>query len=235
MQPQGGGRCGGEDRRAGEGRAGEKCSVNGYTWAEEAVNALTHGVGLLVAVLAVPVLIYLAAGTADPWRVVGATVYGATLLLLYGVSTLYHAVRDERRKTVLRLCDHCAVFLLIAGTYTPFMLTLRGGWGWALLATVWLLGLGGIVYKLFFLDRFPRFSTALYLAMGWLIVVAAAPLVRLLGPGTALLLAAGGLAYTAGLIFFHRKREYAHAVWHVFVLTGSICHGIAVALHVQQV
>jgi hemolysin III len=219
-----GGGCGGEERR-------ERCRVNGYTWAEEAVNALTHGIGLVAAAVAVPVLMVMAVSSADAWRVAGAAVYGATLLLLYAVSTAYHAVRDARRKALLRLCDHCAVYLLIAGTYTPFMLALRGGWGWALLTAVWALGVLGIVYKVFLLDRFPRLSTALYLAMGWLIVVAAAPLVRLLGPGTAAWLAIGGLAYTAGLAFYHSRREYAHAVWHVFVLAGSLCHGVAVALH----
>lgn len=210
------------------------CQVNGYTWAEETANAITHGVGLAIAALAVPLLIYLAAGSADAWRTAGAAVFGATLILLYAVSTLYHAVRDARRKAVLRLIDHCAVYLLIAGTYTPFMLALRGGWGWALLTVIWLLGVAGIVYKLLFLDRFPRLSTALYLGMGWLIVVAAGPLVRMLGAGTALWLAAGGLAYTAGLVFYHSRRRYAHAVWHVFVLTGSACHVVAVALHVHQ-
>jgi hemolysin III len=224
----------GRRHRKGEWEAmADICHVNGYTWAEEAANAITHGIGLIAAALSVPLLIYLAAGTADAWRLTGAAVYGATLVLLYTVSTLYHAVRDARLKALLRLWDHCAVYLLIAGTYTPFMLALRGGWGWALLTAVWLLGVGGIVYKLLFLDRFPRLSTALYLAMGWLIVVAAGPLVRLLGGGTALWLAAGGLAYTSGLVFYHSRRRYAHAVWHVFVLAGSICHGVAVGLHMR--
>ena len=190
---------------------------------EEWVNALTHGIGAAASAAGGAALVWLAVRMGDLWQVVGISVYSA--------STLYHAVRRSAiAKARLRIFDHCAIYLLIAGTYTPFALgALRGGRGWSLLAILWTMALAGIVYKLFLLERFPRFSTAMYLAMGWMAVFLLPSMVRLLSLSTLLWLMAGGIAYTAGTFFFHARRiRYAHAIWHGFVLTGSACHFIAV-------
>jgi hemolysin III len=199
---------------------------------EEIANAITHGVGILVSLAGGGFLIVLAALTRNAWKVVGVSVFVATLLLLYVASTTYHLVRPELLKKRLKILDHCAIFLLIAGSYTPFLLdAFRGPWGWSLFGVIWTLAVAGILFKLRFTGRFPAVSTAIYIAMGWLIVIAARPLVTLFDMTSLLWLLAGGLAYTFGTAFYHSRRvPYAHAVWHVFVLTGSICHGIAVAV-----
>ncbi|HYW06385.1 MAG TPA: hemolysin III family protein, partial [Longimicrobium sp.] len=170
----------------------------------------------------------------DVWSIVSSAIFGATLVLLYTASTLFHAARDSRIRARLQVFDHCAIYLLIAGTYTPFtLIRLRGGWGWGLFAVVWVLAVAGVIFKLFFTGRFPRLSTALYLGMGWMVLVAAAPMLENVPARTLLWLAAGGLAYTAGTIFYHARRiPYAHAIWHLFVLAGSICHYVAVAREV---
>ncbi len=196
----------------------------------ELANALTHGAGALAAVVGAAVLVALAWASGDGWKIVSSAVFGATLVLLYTASTVYHAVREPRVKARLRVLDHCAIYLLIAGTYTPFTLVgLRGGWGWSLFGVVWGLAVAGVVFKLFFIERFHRLSTALYVGMGWMIVVAAVPMVQRLTPATLGWLAVGGLAYTAGTFFYHGRRPYAHAVWHLFVIAGSVCHFAAVA------
>lgn len=201
---------------------------------EELVNALTHGVGALASAAGGAVLVTLAARYGDLWQLLGVAVYSASLFLLYLASTLYHAARRQVAKARLRVFDHCAIYVLIAGTYTPFTLgVLRGAWGWVLLVVVWVLALGGIAYKLFLLGRFPRLSTGMYLAMGWLAVVTLPTLVRVLPAATLLWLVAGGLAYTVGTVFFHSRRiPYAHAIWHGFVLAGSVCHFVAVLTQV---
>ncbi len=200
-----------------------------YSPREELANAVTHGVGLLACLIGVPFLIasYLSRG--DLALVLGVSVFAASLLAVYTTSTLYHAVPHQRAKHVLRLADHVAIYLLIAGTYTPFTLgVLRGAWGWTMLAAIWTLAALGIFFKIVFRSRFKRVSTAFYLGMGWLIVFALRPMALQL-PGTGLLLlAAGGLLYTAGVIFYVRQSEYAHAIWHCFVLGGSACHFFAV-------
>jgi hemolysin III len=199
---------------------------------EEIANAITHGVGILVSLAGGSFLIVLAALTRNAWKVVGVSVFVATLLLLYVASTTYHLVRPELLKKRLKILDHCAIFLLIAGSYTPFLLdAFRGPWGWSLFGVIWTLAVAGMLFKLRFTGRFPAVSTAIYIAMGWLIVIAARPLVTLFDLTSLLWLLAGGLAYTLGTAFYHSRRvPFAHAVWHVFVLTGSICHGIAVAM-----
>jgi hemolysin III len=155
-------------------------------------------------------------------------------VLLYSASTAYHIALSETFRRRLKIFDHCAIYVLIAGTYTPFTLTvLRGAWGWTLFGVVWGLALAGMVFKLFFIGRFPRMSTAIYIGMGWLIVIAAGPLVRAMDPVALAWLVGGGLAYTGGTLFYHSERvPYAHAVWHLFVLTGSVCHAIAVGLQI---
>lgn len=197
---------------------------------EELANALTHGIGAVAALAAGTVLIMLAALRGDGWQLAGAIVFGASLLLLYLASTLYHAIPHPAAKRRLKVFDHCAIFVLIAGTYTPFTLVgLRGAWGWSLLGSVWALAAAGIVFKLFFVGRFRALSTAIYVAMGWVALVAIEPMLQRLSAATLAWLLAGGIAYTAGTAFYHNRRlPYAHAVWHLFVLTGSVCHFAAV-------
>lgn len=197
---------------------------------EEWANALSHGLGAVASMVGGVVLVSFAVRFGDFWQVLGTSIYSVSLVLLYSASTLYHAVQHQVAKARLRVLDHCAIYLLIAGTYTPFVLgVLRGLWGWILLGTIWSLALGGIAYKLFLLGRFPRLSTGMYLAMGWLAVLMLPSMARLLSLSTLLWLLVGGLAYTAGTLFFHSRRiRYAHPIWHGFVLTGSVCHFIAI-------
>ncbi len=175
----------------------------------------------------------MAALRGDAWHVVSCAVYGATLVLLFTSSTLYHSFRIPRVKHVLRIVDHSSIYLLIAGTYTPFLLvSLRGRWGWSLFAIVWGLALAGIVFQVFFVRRFRLAKTLIYLAMGWLAVVAVKPLLaRVPRPGLLWLLA-GGLSYTLGAVFYlWKKLPYHHSVWHLFVLAGSVCHYFVILLH----
>lgn len=197
---------------------------------EEIANGISHGVGALAALVGTPVLIAVAAQR-GPRALVGAAVFAASLLVLYTASTVYHSLPFERVKRVFRFLDHSAIFLLIAGTYTPFTLTvLHGAWGWSLLGAVWGLALLGLTLQAFgVLLRHPILSTGLYLAMGWLVVVAIHPLwLHLAAPGLAWLVA-GGLFYTAGIPFYAAQRlRWAHFVWHLFVLGGTACHYVAV-------
>jgi len=201
---------------------------------EELLNALTHGAGAVVALAGAAVLITLASIYADRWAVIGASVYGASLLLLYVASTLYHAVSHVKIKARLKVFDHCMIYVLIAGTYTPFTLTsLRGPWGWTLFGLIWGLALAGIVFKLYYTGRFHWLSTGIYLAMGWLVVIAIEPLMKALPQGAFTWLMAGGIAYTLGTVFYMSRRlPYAHAIWHGFVLAGSVCHFAAVLIQV---
>ena len=204
---------------------------------EELWNAITHGVGVIAALAGGAVLVTLAAVFGNVWQVVGAAVYATTLVVLFTASTLYHAIPHADAKRKLKVFDHCAIFLLIAGTYTPFTLVgLRGSWGWALFGVIWGLAVAGVVFKLFFTGRFERTSLAIYIAMGWLVVVAIVPLVQALPVSTLVLLLVGGLAYTAGTVFYANERiRYGHAIWHLFVLAGSACHFAAVFTHVVPV
>ena len=199
----------------------------------ELANALTHGAGAVAALAGGAVLIAFAVAYGDVMKVVTSAVFAATLVLLYTASTLYHAVRSPTLKARLQVFDHCAIYLLIAGTYTPFALVgLRGGWGWSLFGVAWGLAVAGVIFKLFFTGRFPRVSTAIYLGMGWMVVVAAVPMLERLSVATLAWMMAGGLAYTGGTVFYHSRRPYAHAVWHLFVLAGSVCHFAAVLTQV---
>ena len=200
---------------------------------DEIANALTHGLGAAAALAGGAVLITLAAIYGDGWQLAGAIVFGVALLLLYTASTLYHAIQHPVAKGRLKVFDHCAIYILIAGTYTPFTLIgLRGPWGWGLFAAIWTLALAGVVFKLFYTGRFQRLSTLIYLAMGWLIVVAAKPLAHALDGATLAWLAAGGIAYTLGTVFYMRPGlRWSHAIWHGFVIAGSVCHYVAVLRH----
>lgn len=206
------------------------------SFGEEIANAVSHGAGLAASLVALPFLVVTAFRRQhDAWQVVAWTVYGLTLALLYAASTIYHALPAAmaRAKRLWRTLDHGAIYLLIAGTYTPFALgALRGRMGWTLLTTIWSLAVAGIAFKAGGLGfRWPRLSTVLYLAMGWLAVVALRPLATAIGPGGLAWLFGGGVCYTAGVIFYSRDHRirYGHFVWHLFVLGGSACHLVAVA------
>jgi hemolysin III len=197
---------------------------------EEIANSVSHGVGFLAAVAATPVLLHSAVRDGGAARIAGASVFAAAMVLLYLTSTLYHALPRNRAKRVFQILDHAAIFLMIAGTYTPFTLgVLRGAWGWTLFGLVWGLALGGVVLTAVGGVRYPKLSTSLYLGMGWLIVVAVKPLwLRMPSEGLFWLLA-GGIAYTVGVGFYAAKRvRYCHFVWHLFVMAGTACHFIAV-------
>jgi hemolysin III len=187
-------------------------------------------VGLIASLVAFPVLLVRAQSSSDSSAVAGAAIFGATLILLYATSTVYHALPISKGKQLFRVLDHSAIYLLIAGTYTPFALgPLRGPWGWTLLVVIWALALIGIGSKLTIGFRLPHLSTGLYLLMGWLIVVAIKPLVETIPRAGLLWLAAGGVAYTGGVVFYAMKRvRYAHMIWHLCVAAGSVCHFIAV-------
>ena len=201
---------------------------------EEVANSVTHGLGLVASIVGAVVLVSLAAERGEAWHVVSAAVYGTTLVSLYAASTLYHSLKGTKARDVLRLLDHCAIYLLIAGTYTPITLvSLRGGWGWALFGAVWALAAFGIFFKVFATERFGYLSTVAYILMGWICVFALKPMLLLLSPGAIGLLFAGGVAYTAGTMFYAWERvPYSHAVWHLFVIAGSVCHYLAIALYV---
>ena len=205
-----------------------------YSVAEEVAHATTHGVGLLLSVVALVVLVWFATLHGDLWHIVSVSIYGATLVLLYTASTLYHSIPHPRAKQVLQSIDHASIYLLIAGTYTPVTLTtLRGGWGFTLFGIVWGLALVGVLLEAFAKKRLRVVSLVLYLGLGWLAAVAVKPLFERVPLGGLALLLAGGLAYTAGVGFYvWRKLPYHHAVWHVFVLIGSVCHFFAVLLYV---
>lgn len=201
-----------------------------YSAREELVHALTHGVGALLGVAGLVLLVVGAARWGDAWQITAGAIFGATLVLLYAASTLYHAARGARWKARLQKCDHAAIFLLIAGTYTPFALvTLRGPWGWSLLGIVWGLALVGATLKFWFAGRGNVVSTLLYLGMGWLMLVAWKPLAAALPAGGLAWVIAGGACYSLGTIFYLWERlPYHHAVWHGWVLAGSACHWVAV-------
>jgi hemolysin III len=197
---------------------------------EEIANSVSHGVGLLAAVTAVPFLVVAAVERGKVAGIVGASIFAATMVLLYLASTLYHALPANRAKQVFRILDHAAIYLLIAGTYTPFTLgVLRGAWGWTLFGLVWGLALVGVVVKAVGGVRHLRASTILYLVMGWLVLIAAKPLWLRMPSWGLFWLFAGGVAYTVGVAFFRADRvRYAHFVWHLFVLVGTACHFVAV-------
>ena len=201
-----------------------------YTQREEIANSVTHGVGWFLSVCGLAILVTFAAITGGALRVTSCAVFGATLVLLYAASTLYHALPSERAKGIFRILDHSAIFLLIAGTYTPLSLVAVGGpWGWSLFGATWALAAFGILLNTIAHGRWRWLSITLYVTMGWLVVIAIRPLAEAVSPGVLALIVAGGLAYTAGLIFYYwRNLPYGHAVWHLFVLAGSLFHFLAV-------
>ncbi len=196
------------------------------TAAEHIANAITHGVGLGLSVACLVLLVVFASLRKGAWEIVSCSVYGAMLVVLYLASTLYHSIHTPQARRVLNIIDHAAIYLLIAGTYTPYLLVpLRGGLGWSLFGVIWGLAVLGIVFQAVFISRFKILSTLTYLAMGWMVIAAIVPLIQALPLGGVVWLAAGGLCYTLGVVFYVWQRlPFTHAIWHLFVLAGSLCH-----------
>lgn len=204
-----------------------------YSRREEVANAITHGIGAALSVAALTLLVVFAAWKGTAWHVVSFTIYGVTMLLLYAASTLVHSFPEGKAKDLFETFDHACIYLFIAGTYTPILLTvLRGPLGWSLFGIVWGLAACGVLFKAFFTKQFLVTSTLFYVAMGWLIVFAWKPLMMQLEPGGAWLLISGGLLYTVGAVFYvWRGFPYHHAVWHLFVIAGSACHFFAILFY----
>jgi len=200
------------------------------TPAEELANAITHGIGLLLSVACLSVGVVFAALRHDPWIITSVSVYGAMLCLLYLSSTLYHSVQQAQAKRLWNVLDHSSIYLLIAGTYTPYTLgPLRGCWGWSLFGVIWGLTLIGIAFQALFIHRWRALSTLTYVLMGWMVVIAIYPLWKTIGLYGLMWIAVGGLCYTLGVTFYALKRiPYMHAIWHLFVLGGSVVHFLGV-------
>ena len=205
-----------------------------YSIAEEVAHAVSHGIGVILAILGLSWMLFVSIDAMDPWRIVASSIYGATLIALFLASTIYHSLPHSPHRGAFKMLDHCAIYLLIAGTYTPFLLVaMRDGTGWWLFGTIWALATAGIVKKLWLRHRFPRIALASYLAMGWLAVVAAPQLAEAIGPNGMAWLFAGGISYSVGAIFYVAHRiPFNHAVWHLFVLGGGVCHFLSIIWHV---
>lgn len=205
-----------------------------YSLREEIAHSATHGLGIVLSIAGLIAMLVVSERSGDVRHVVASVVYGVTLILLYLASTLYHGISSPSAKRTLKVLDHSAIYLLIAGTYTPFtLISLRGGWGWTLFGLVWGMALLGITLKVAAIGRFQWLSIALYLGMGWLVVVALKPLIGAVSPAGFRLLLLGGISYTLGVVFYKwRRLPYHHAVWHLFVLAGSVFHYFAVLLYV---
>lgn len=205
-----------------------------YTIGEEIANSITHGIGVALSIAGLVVLVVMAALHGDAWQVVSCAIYGASMIMLYTASTLYHSFQNPNVKRIMRILDHSSIYLLIAGTYTPFtLISLRGPWGWSLFGVVWGLALTGIVFKLYFTGRFNKASTIIYVLMGWIAVIAIKPMIDIIPFGGLALLFGGGMSYTLGVIFYvWKKMPYHHAVWHLFVLGGTVLHFFAILFFV---
>jgi len=197
---------------------------------EELANTITHGTGLLLSIAGLAVVVTFAALRGTVWNIVACAIYGSTLVCLYTASTLYHATVSPRMKRALEVFDHCAIYMLIAGTYTPFLLVnLRGTWGWWLLGIVWGIAMAGIIFKLRYTGKYEFLSVAGYILMGWLALIAAKPMVSHISPTALSLLVAGGILYSVGVVFYAWRRfPHHHAIWHSFVVAGSVCHYFAI-------
>lgn len=204
------------------------------TIAEEIANSITHGLGMIFGIVSLIAMLICSEKMGSVRAEVSSAIFGSALILLYFSSTLYHAVWHLKAKQILQIVDHMMIYVLIAGTYTPFTLVALGGsWGWSLFGVVWGLALIGIVFKLFFTGRFEKLSLSIYLGMGWLAVIAIKPFLHVIPIPGLLWIVAGGLCYTFGVIFYAYDRiRYAHTVWHLFVLVGSLCHVIAILFYV---
>lgn len=211
-------------------------NIRRQTLGEEIANSLTHGVAALLSIIAIPVLVVSAVQKGGALNIVSASIFGTSLFLLYTSSAFCHALPSGRAKRVFEILDHCAIYLLIAGTYTPFLLvSLGGAWGWSLFGVIWGLALFGVLFKSICGIKYPMASNGLYLLMGWLVVVAIKPMLEAVPAAGLYWLLAGGLAYTLGIVFFvfDHRWKFAHFVWHLFVVLGSACHFVAVFLYVR--
>ncbi|KHT60701.1 hemolysin [Photobacterium gaetbulicola] len=211
---------------------------SGYSVTEEVANSVSHALGMVFGIIGLVLLLVQAVGAdADALSITSLSIYGASMILLYLASTLYHAIPFERAKRALKTFDHCAIYLLIAGTYTPFLLiSLRTPLAITLMAVIWAIALVGIMLKIAFVYRFKRLSLATYLTMGWLSLIAVYPLAMSLATGGLVLLAVGGIVYSVGVVFYVNKRiPYNHAIWHLFVLGGTVCHFLAIYFYVTPV
>ena len=219
------------------GRSTMRNTQSDYTLAEELAHAVSHGAGVILSIAGLSWMLYLSIGASDPWRIVASSVYGVSLISLFLASTLYHAWPVSPRKRLFKLLDHCAIYVLIAGTYTPFLLVaMRTDTGWWLFGAIWSLATAGIVTKLWFRHRYPRLSLISYLVMGWLVVIAAPQVADAVGGNGMAWLIAGGLCYTVGALFYMAKQlRFSHAIWHLFVLAGGVCHFLAVVWYVLPV
>lgn len=209
-------------------------NVDKLSLKEEVFNAISHGIGALMSISALVLLVVFSAIKGDAWHIVSTAIYGTTLIILYFSSTLYHAIQKKKAKSVFEIFDHASIYLLIAGTYTPFALvTLRGAVGWTIFGVIWALAVFGVLFKIFFIKKFNFLATIIYILMGWLIVFAFGPLMKNLNGNGLALLVWGGIAYTAGTFFYlYRKFKYHHLIWHFFVLAGSILHFFCIFFYV---
>jgi hemolysin III len=214
-----------------------KNTLQKYTLAEEIFHSISHGAGVLLSIAGLSWMLYVSIGTEDPWRIVASVVYGACLIALFLASTVYHGMYASKHRALFKLLDHCAIYLLIAGSYTPFILVaMRNATGWWLFGAIWTLATAGILTKLWFRHRFPKLGLAGYLVMGWLVVLAGPQFAAAIGPDGMVWLVAGGMSYTVGAIFYAYDRlVFNHAIWHVLVLVGGVCHFLAVIWYVLPV
>lgn len=205
-----------------------------YSMAEEIANGITHGIGIVLAIAALGILTAFASTYGNAWHVVSVSIYAASLVILYTASTLYHSIQRPRAKRILQILDHSAIYLLIAGTYTPYTLvSLRGPWGWWLFGVIWCLAGLGMMFQLSLLRRWRAVSLCLYIGMGWVALVAIKPLIVSVATGGIVFLVLGGVAYTAGIFFYGwKKLKFHHAIWHLFVLAGSILHFFSILFYV---
>ncbi len=205
-----------------------------YSVSEEIAHTITHGIGALLSIAGLAVLVSFASLNGDAWHIVSSSIYGATLIILYSASSLYHGISHPKAKALLQQFDHAAIYLLIAGTYTPFLLvSLRGVWGWSLFAVIWSIAIVGMIFEFVDAKRFKKLSLWLYLGLGWIVVLAIKPMLAQVETGGLVLLLLGGLSYSLGVIFYVReKMVYHHAIWHLFVLAGSVFHFFSVLFYV---
>lgn len=205
-----------------------------YTKSEEIMNAITHGIGVGLSIAGLVILVVFASKYGDAWKIVASAIYGASMIMLYTASTLYHSLSKTKAALKLNMFDHISIYYLIAGSYTPFMLVnLRGGWGWSIFGVVWACAIAGTVLKIIYGNSLRKVSTIIYLAMGWMIVIAIYPFIKNVDTGGIILVVAGGLAYSIGVIFYKWKSlPFNHAIWHLFVLAGTVLQFFAVLFYV---
>lgn len=218
-------------------KTGKESGEKKYTLGEEIFNSVSHGAGAALSLIGFGIMIALAALFGDAWAVVSVSIYCGTLFLMYLNSTLYHSIMHPLAKRVLQILDHCSIFLLIAGTYTPYtLITLRGALGWTIFGVIWAAAVIGIILNAINLNRFAKLSVVCYILMGWAVLFCVKPLLAALPVGGVVLLAAGGVMYTVGVLFYSMKRlRYMHSVWHLFVLAGSVLHFLSILLYVLPV